>query len=148
MDWNSKEQRFNWELVFCELYAGGKYKERGDNYEFSLGLNGLGSCATQYASEFFDVTVIRDGFQYDLHFEKGEIAGEMKKTPTNQKKTGSRQRWRPDLEVFTDIAIPTEFFLDTLKKQAVVNQGLTFEFTDHTADGLSLIHIWLLQIKT
>lgn len=135
VDWNSKEQRFNWELVFCELYAGGKYKERGDNYEFSLGLNGLGSCATQYASEFFDVTVIRDGFQYDLHFEKGEIAGEMKKTPTNQKKTGSRQRWRPDLEVFTDIAIPTEFFLDTLKKQAVVNQGLTFEFTDHTADG-------------
>ncbi len=136
VDWNSKEQRFNWELVFCELYAGGKYKERGDNYEFSLGLNGLGSCATQYASEFFDVTVIRDGFQYDLHFEKGEIAGEMKKTPTNQKKTGSRQRWRPDLEVFTDIAIPTEFFLDTLKKQAVVNQGLTFEFTDHTADGV------------
>ena len=70
VDWNSKEGRYNWELVFCELYAGGKYKEQGDNYEFSLGLNGLGSCATQYASEFFDVTVVRDGFQYDLHFEK------------------------------------------------------------------------------
>ena len=136
VDWNPKEQKFNWELVFCELYAGGKYKEQGDNYEFSLGLNGLGSCATQYSSEFFDVTVVRDGFQYDLHFEKGEIAGEMKKTPTTQKKTGSRQRWRPDLDVFTDIAIPTEFFLDTLKKQAVVNQGLTFEFTDHTAEGV------------
>ena len=136
VDWNPKEQKFNWELVFCELYAGGKYKEQGDNYEFSLGLNGLGSCATQYSSEFFDVTVVRDGFQYDLHFEKGEIAGEMKKIPTTQKKTGSRQRWRPDLDVFTDIAIPTEFFLDTLKKQAVVNQGLTFEFTDHTAEGV------------
>ncbi len=136
VDWNSREQRYNWELVFCELYAGGKYKERGENYEFSLGLNGLGSCATQYASEFFDVTVVRDGFQYDLHFEKGHIVGEMKKTPTTQKKTGSRQRWRPDLEVFTDIAIPTEYFLDVLKKQAVVNPGVTFEFTDHTADGV------------
>lgn len=135
VDWNSKEGRYNWELVFCELYAGGKYKEQGDNYEFSLGLNGLGSCATQYASEFFDVTVVRDGFQYDLHFEKGEIVGEMKKTSTTQKKTGSRQRWRPDLDVFTDISIPTEFFLDTLKKQAVVNPGLTFEFTDHTPEG-------------
>lgn len=117
VDWNSKEGRYNWELVFCELYAGGKYKEQGDNYEFSLGLNGLGSCATQYASEFFDVTVVRDGFQYDLHFEKGEIVGEMKKTSTTQKKTGSRQRWRPDLDVFTDISIPTEFFLDTLKSR-------------------------------
>ena len=26
LDWNEKEGRYNWELVFCELYAGGKYK--------------------------------------------------------------------------------------------------------------------------
>ena len=46
VDWNPVEKRFNLELVFCELYAGGKYKNaEGENYEFSLGLNGLGSCA-------------------------------------------------------------------------------------------------------
>ncbi len=135
VDWNPVEQRYNWELVFCELYAGGKYKNGGDSYEYSLGLNGLGSCATQYASEYFDVQVVRDGFEYNLHFEKGKIVGEMQKNPTNSKKTGTRQKWRPDLEVFTDISIPTEYFLDTLKKQAVVNPGLTFEFTDYTPEG-------------
>ena len=135
VDWNPNEQRYNWELVFCELYAGGKYENGGDSYEYSLGLNGLGSCATQYSSDYFDVQVVRDGFEYNLHFEKGEIVGEMQKTPTTSKKTGTRQKWRPDLEVFTDIAIPTEYFLDTLKKQAVVNPGLTFEFTDYTPEG-------------
>ncbi|MCI8602202.1 MAG: DNA topoisomerase [Oscillospiraceae bacterium] len=135
VDWNPREERYNWELVFCELYAGGKYREDGgENYEFSLGLNGLGTCATQYASEFFDVEVIRDGFQYNLHFEKGSLVGEMQKTPTTQKKTGTRQHWRPDLEVFTDIKIPVEFFADVLKKQAVVNKGLLFELIDRTGD--------------
>ncbi len=136
VDWNNNEQRFNWELVFCELYAGGKYKDRGDNYGFSLGLNGLGSCATQYSSEYFDVTVVRDGFLYELHFEKGSIVGEMKKTPTTQKKTGTTQRWKPDLEVFTDIEIPREFYLDVIKKQSVVNPGIVFEFIDHTPEGV------------
>ena len=103
VDWNEKEQKYNWELVFCELYAGGKYGGDGDNYEYSLGLNGLGSCATQYASEFFDATIWRDGFKYTLHFEKGENVGGLKKEPTDRgKKTGSTFRWKPDLEVFTD----------------------------------------------
>ena len=134
VDWNPKEKRYNWELVYCELYAGGKYQDGGDTYEFSLGLNGLGSCATQYSSEYFDVEVFRDGYQYNLHFEKGELAGEMQKTPAPNHKTGTRQRWRPDLEVFTDIDIPAEYFLDTIKRQAVVNPGIQFEFVDRSGD--------------
>ena len=131
VDWNEAEGRFNWELVFCELYAGGKYKDGGgDNYEYSLGLNGLGSCATQYASEYFDAVIYRDGFKYTLHFEKGEIVGEMKKEPADRKKTGSRFRWKPDLEVFTDIDIPAEYYADVMKRQAVVNAGVTFRFRD------------------
>ena len=130
VDWNEKEQKYNWELVFCELYAGGKYNnDAGDNYEYSLGLNGLGSCATQYASEYFDATVWRDGFKYSLHFEKGENIGGLKKEPTDRgKKTGSTFRWKPDLEVFTDTNIPKEYFLDVMKRQAVVNAGITFRF--------------------
>ena len=129
VDWNEKEQKFNWELVFCELYAGGKYNNNsGDNYEYSLGLNGLGSCATQYASEWFDAVIHRDGFEYTLHFEKGENVGGLKKEPYTGKKTGSRFRWLPDLDVFTDIDIPVEYYLDVLKRQAVVNAGITFRF--------------------
>ena len=134
VDWNPKEERYNWELVYCELYAGGKYQDGGDMYEFSLGLNGLGSCATQYSSEYFDVEVIRDGYQYNLHFEKGSLVGKMEKKPVQTKKTGTRQHWKPDLEVFTDIQIPTEYFLDVIKKQAVVNPGIVFEFIDKTGD--------------
>ncbi|MBM6925685.1 DNA gyrase/topoisomerase IV subunit B [Pseudoflavonifractor phocaeensis] len=129
VDWNEKEQKYNWELVFCELYAGGKYNNNsGDNYEYSLGLNGLGSCATQYASAWFDAVIHRDGYEYTLHFEKGENVGGLKKEPYSGKKTGSKFRWLPDLEVFTDIDIPEAFYLDVLKRQAVVNAGITFRF--------------------
>ena len=86
VDWNEAEGKYNWELVFCELYAGGKYGGDGDNYEYSLGLNGLGSCATQYASEYFDAAIWRDGFKYSLHFEKGENIGGLKKEPTYREK--------------------------------------------------------------
>lgn len=134
LDFNTKEDRYNWELVFCELYAGGKYKNNsGENYEFSLGLNGLGSCATQYSSEFMDVTVFRDGFRFDLRFEKGENIGGLIKEKYKYGSTGTIQRWKPDLEVFTDIDIPLEYFMTTLKKQAVVNAGLKFTLLDEAS---------------
>jgi len=131
VDWNANEKRYNWELVFCELYAGGKYQNTdGGDYEYSLGLNGLGSCATQYASEYMDVTVRRDGSKYTLHFKKGKVCGkkgqELSIEPADRKKTGTTIRWKPDLEVFTDIAIPDEYFDDVLHRQAVVNAGVTF----------------------
>ena len=136
VDWNEKEGKYNWELVFCELYAGGKYDNNGGgDYEFSLGLNGLGACATQYSSEYFDATIHRDGFRYRLHFEKGEIVGELQKEPTDRKKTGSCFRWKPDLQVFTDIDIPKTFFTETLKRQAVVNAGVQFRLRDEVAPG-------------
>ncbi len=130
LDFNQREDKYNWELVFCEMYAGGKYNNTsGDNYEFSLGLNGLGTCATQYSSEYMDVTVYRDGFKYSLHFEKGENIGGLQKESYSGRRTGSIIKWKPDLDVFTDIAIPEEYFMTTLKKQAVVNSGITFKLT-------------------
>ena len=143
VDWNDKEKRWNWELVFCELYAGGKYSNtEGENYEYSLGLNGLGSCATQYSSEFFDAEIYRDGFCYRLHFKKGKVQGkkghELQKEPApdgKDGKTGSRFHWKPDLEVFTDIDIPEEYFQDVLRRQAVVNAGVTFRFRSQKGSG-------------
>lgn len=134
LDYNEKEGRYNWELVFCELYAGGKYENNtGSNYEYSLGLNGLGCCATQYSSEYMDVTVYRDGYKYELHFEKGNNVGGMIKEKFNYESTGTIIKWRPDLEVFTDIKIPLEFFKETLKKQAVVNAGVLFVLNDEAS---------------
>ena len=136
VDWNEKEQRYNWELIFCEMYAGGKYKNNeGENYEYSLGLNGLGACATQYASEYMDVTIWRDGKKYTLHFRHGEVVGGLESAPADRKKTGTTIRWRPDLEVFTDIDVPESYFQDVLHRQAVVNRGVTFRLRVQRGGG-------------
>ena len=136
VDFNQREGRYNWELVFCELYAGGKYQtNEGESYEYSLGLNGLGLCATQYASEYMDVEIYRDGMKYTLHFEHGENVGGLHKEETRRRQTGSKIRWKPDLQVFTEIDIPLEFYMDTIKRQAVVNDGVTFILKNETASG-------------
>ncbi len=137
VDYNSKEQRYNWELVFCELYAGGKYNNNDEagNYDFSLGLNGLGLCATQYAAEYMDADIRYDGFRYTLHFERGENVGGLNKEPYKKKDTGSIIKWKPDLQVFTDIDISEDYYKDILKRQAVVNAGVTFHFRNETAPG-------------
>lgn len=173
VDFNEVEQQYNWELVFCEMYAGGKYNnDEGENYEFSLGMNGLGLCSTQYSSEYMDVDVRRDGYRYTLHFEKGEIVGKLKKEPYAKKDTGTKIHWKPDLEVFTDIDIKPEYFLDIMKRQAIVNAGVEFVFrnqngksfdittynyvngvVDHAAEvigeqGLTTVQHWETECKT
>ncbi len=126
--WNEKEQRYNWELVFCEMYAGGKYsKGDGESYLYSLGLNGLGLCATQFASEYMEATINRDGYEHKLYFEKGENIGGLYKEEKKYRHTGTTIKWRPDLEVFTEIDIPLQYFQETLKRQAVVNKGILFK---------------------
>ncbi|MDO4199487.1 MAG: toprim domain-containing protein [Clostridia bacterium] len=137
VDFNNKEQKYNWELLFCELYAGGKYNTLNQqSYEYSLGLNGLGLCSTQYASEYMDVEIKRDGFVYKLHFEKGENIGGLQKEEYKRRDTGSKIKWKPDLSVFTDISIPYEYFVDVLKRQAVVNAGIKFvlKYQDETGN--------------
>ena len=136
VDYNQKEEKYNWELVFTELYAGGKYNNNDSSvYEYSLGLNGLGLCATQYSSEFMDVIVKRDGFEYELHFKKGEmIEGGFLRKPVSSKKTGTTIRWRPDLAVFKEIIIPLEYFQDIMRKQSIVNPGINFILKDESAD--------------
>lgn len=133
VDYNKNEDKYNWELLFCEMYAGGKYDNGSDNYEFSLGLNGLGLCATQYASEYMDAEIHNDGYKYTLHFEKGENVGGLHKEKYDKKDTGTRIKWKPDLEVFTDINIPLEYFQETIKRQAIVNDGVKFVLKDQTS---------------
>ena len=133
VDYNKNEDKYNWELLFCEMYAGGKYDNGGDNYEFSLGLNGLGLCATQYASEYMEAEIHTDSYKYTLHFEKGENIGGLKKEKYDKKDTGTRIKWKPDLDVFTDINIPIEYFQETIKRQAIVNDGVKFILKNQTS---------------
>ena len=136
VDFNQKENRYNWELVFCEMYAGGKYDtNNGGSYEFSLGLNGLGLCSTQYASEYMEAEVHRDGYRYVMKFKQGEPDGKLLKEEYTKKDTGSRIRWKPDLNVFTDIDVPLEYYQETIKRQSIVNAGVRFILKDETPKG-------------
>ena len=135
MDYNEKEKRWNWELLFCEMYAGSKYNtNNGGTYEYSLGLNGLGLCATQYASENMDAEVHKNGFRYEIHFKAGEPVSELQKEPYNKKDTGTRIRWKPDIKVFTDIDIPLEYYQETILRQSVVNAGIKFVLRNQTGE--------------
>ena len=135
MDYNEKEKRWNWELLFCEMYAGSKYNtNNGGTYEYSLGLNGLGLCATQYASEYMDAEVHKNGFRYEIHFKAGEPVSELKKESYNKKDTGTRIRWKPDIKVFTDIDIPLEYYQETILRQSVVNAGIKFVLRNQTGE--------------
>lgn len=132
VDYNEAEGCYNWQLLFCEMYAGGKYDAENGSYEFSLGLNGLGLCSTQYASEYMDAEIRNGGYRYTLHFEHGNPVGDMQKEPYGKRDTGTRIRWRPDLAVFTDINIPLDYYQDVLKRQAVVNSGIRFVLKNQT----------------
>ena len=134
--YNNAEQCENWQLLYCEMYAGGKYNtNEGENYEFSLGLNGLGLCATQYSSEYMDVVIHRDGAEFSLHFEHGENVGGLKEQPYSGRQTGTKTRWKPDLAVFTEIDVPAEYFRETIRRQAIVNAGVTFVFKNQLETG-------------
>ena len=136
VDYNNIEHCYNWTLLFCELYAGGKYDQNeGGGYEFALGLNGLGLCSTQYASEYMDAEIHSGGFCYTLHFEKGENIGGLRKEEYLKRDTGTRIKWRPDLDVFTDIDIPLSYYQDVLKRQAVVNNGLKLILKNEISSG-------------
>ena len=139
LGWNEREGRWNWDLIYCELYAGGKYdnNSNGSAYEYSLGLNGLGACATQYSSEYMEVTSYSGQVKRSISFRKGEVVGELTEEPLDKKnaRTGTVIRWRPDLDVFTDIRIPHEFLTDILRRQAVVNAGVRFDLLFEQEDG-------------
>jgi len=135
VDYNTSEQRYNWELIFCELYAGGKYNNNdSENYNFSLGLNGLGLASAQFASSYMDATIYRDGFKYSLHFEKGQNVGGLNKEIDSTNNVGTIINWKPDSNVFKDIDIPLRYFQDILKKQSIVNNGISFILYDEDSN--------------
>ena len=139
LDFNNKEQRYNWELIFCELYAGGKYNNNSEsgNYQYAIGTNGLGACATQYTSEYMNVRSYREGFEYSIDFKEGSAVTELTKTELSkkEKRTGTVIKWKPDLKVFTDINIPRDVLSDIIRKQAIVNAGLRFNVRYENEDG-------------
>jgi len=129
MGWNDAEKKYNWELVFCTLYASGKYNSA--SYGESLGLNGLGATAMQYASEFMDVFSTRGKETSIMRFKKGKPVGELQVVPAIREGNGTTIKFKPDPEVFINIknnALPPEYYIDLLRRQAMLHSGLEFVY--------------------
>ncbi|MCL2037104.1 MAG: toprim domain-containing protein [Oscillospiraceae bacterium] len=149
IDFNKNENKYNWYLAFCTLYAGGKYDNNdGGDYSFALGLNGLGLCSTQYAAEYMEVESDNGTWNYKLRFEKGfnvtggislvEAGGDEKGFVKSKSKgnSGTRIKWRPDSEVFTDIDVGDDYFRDVLRRQSIVNGGIEFLYRTQIEEGV------------
>ncbi len=140
LGYNERLGKYNWELVFCKLNAGGKYNKNSGNgaYEFSLGTHGIGACATQFTSEFMTVKSYRNGICSEISFKKGVVDSaytEREITDRKEMRSGTVIRWKPDIDVFTDIALDDLYFKQILRRQAVVNPGLKFIFKKETSKG-------------
>ncbi|MCQ2426829.1 MAG: toprim domain-containing protein [Clostridia bacterium] len=139
LGFNQKEGRWNWELVFCEMFAGGKMDNTagGAAYKCSLGTNGVGACATQYASTYMNVDSFDGAHDTYIRFEKGFPVTELetRELTKAEKRTGTVISWLPDLEVFTDINIPHDYFKDVMHRQAAVNFGVKFILKLEQPDG-------------
>ena len=100
------------------------------SYEYSLGLNGLGAFATQCASKYMEVDSFDGKYVRFMSFRLGSPVGELgvRELSKGERRTGTVIRWLPDRDVFTDVNIPKEFFVDVLRRQAVVNAGVKFIF--------------------
>ena len=111
--------------------AGGKYAEGSGNYDFSLGLNGLGLyCAHAVRQRVDDCRYLPRRFPLPPRLPKRRECGRFaERAVQGQSALSSVIRWKPDTEVFTDIAVPAESFKDMLRRQAVVNDGVTLVFT-------------------
>lgn len=128
LGWNSKENNWNYYLIYEELYAGGKYADKQEilrqveenngwadfkiqdyPYLIAIGLNGLGAAATQCTSEFFEVTSYRNGTASYMKYKAGtHVLDELKVFETTEP-DGTFSHWKPDDKVFKETHIPAKW---------------------------------------
>ena len=121
------------ELVFTQLHAGGKFdKTSGGAYTFSGGLHGVGVSVTNALSLSMDVTVWREGQEFDIGFEEGEVVRPLsaKKSPKAKSATGTRVTCRPDPKYFDSAEIPEASLVRLLKSKAVLLPGASVTYVN------------------
>ena len=121
------------ELVFTQLHAGGKFdKTSGGAYTFSGGLHGVGVSVTNALSLSMDVTVWREGQEFDIGFEGGEVVRPLsaKKSPKAKSATGTRVTCRPDPKYFDSAEIPEASLVRLLKSKAVLLPGASVTYVN------------------
>ena len=118
-----------------QINTGAKYND--DVFQFSVGLNGVGTKAVNALSEHFNVKSVRNKESMEATFSKGKLL--QKKKGKSKEKNGTYVEFTPDREVFKKYAFNHDYILKRMWYYAYLNRGLTIKFngqTIHSANGL------------
>ncbi len=121
------EKRETLEIVMCDLHAGGKFG--GGGYKVSGGLHGVGASVVNALSEWLEAEVSRNGNVYRMAFERGDVKDKIK-VVGKRVKTGTKITFRPDPQIFPDVAFDYERIVARCRELAYLNEGLAFFIED------------------
>ena len=115
-------------LVECVsvINTGAKYND--DVFQFSVGLNGVGTKAVNALSSHFRVVAIRDGEFAEAVFTRGDLKSDRKAKLKDKQKNGTFVEFTPDADIFGDYHFNPEFIEKRIKNYAYLNAGITLNF--------------------
>jgi len=103
------------------INTGAKYND--DVFQFSVGLNGIGTKAVNALSSHFKVVSYRDGNYSEASFEKGKLTSK-KKGNTSREPDGTYVEFFPDTEIFGEYNFTMEYVEQRMWNCACLNSGL------------------------
>lgn len=113
-------------VVECvsQINTGAKYND--DVFQFSVGMNGVGTKAVNALSSYFKVIAIRDGYATEAVFEHGKLISHKKNVKLSKPgKNGTYFEFVPDEEIFGHYEFNMEFVEKRVWNYAYLNTGLT-----------------------
>ena len=115
------------EVVFTILHAGGKFG--GGGYKVSGGLHGVGASVVNALSEWLEVNVYVDGYEYYQRYERGKVMCELQKIGPTEKR-GTTVHFLPDKEIFEETVFDYKVLKQRLREIAFLTKGLRISLTD------------------
>ena len=124
---NHKAGKSALEVVYTVLHAGGKFG--GGGYKVSGGLHGVGASVVNALSEWLEVNVYVDGYEYYQRYERGKVMCELQKIGPTEKR-GTTVHFLPDKEIFEETVFDYKVLKQRLREIAFLTKGLRISLTD------------------
>jgi DNA gyrase subunit B len=138
VDMHKGEKMSAAEVIMTQLHAGGKFDH--DSYKVSGGLHGVGVSVVNALSEKLELTIFRDGNEYEIKFKDGNALKPLKKVG-KAKKNGTKINFLPSKEIFSSIKFSAAILEKRIRELAFLNKGISIKLVDNTSKKLKeIIH--------